>query len=148
MIELLLVMAILVLISGVTVPFLFGAKTTAALEEEARQIRSILKTAQHKATTLEDRTPWGVYFDNLGSAPFYDIFSGTDHSTGTTTDRIYLDTGIVFQAPPSASSSEVVFAKRTGNPTNGTSTSIIIRDTILNVTKTIIISPIGRVTVQ
>ena len=148
LIELLLVMAVLAVVGGITSTFLFGTKTNAALEEDARQIANILKAAQNRATTLEEGTQWGVHFDNLGADPFYELFWGISCETGTTTDRIYLGSSVVFQIPPAASSTNIVFSKRMGNPSNGTSTTIIVRDIIHQATKTITVSPIGRVTVQ
>lgn len=146
LIELLLVMAVLAVIGGITSTFLFGAKTTATLEEESRQIVNTLRVAGQRSVTQEENASWGVHFDNTESMPFYELFWGTSYAVATTSDRVYFANTIIYQGL--ATSTNVVFAKRTGNPTNGTSTIITIQDSVLQSIKTITVSPIGRVIIQ
>lgn len=148
LLELLLVMAILAIIGSLSSAFLFGQKLSTELEEEARKILSVLRLAQNKAVTLEQNSSWGVHFDNTGPDPFYDMFLGSSYAGATTTERFYLAAGIEYTSPAAATSTDAVFNKRSGELLSSATTTIAIKTSAQNQTKSVIIAPNGRITVQ
>lgn len=147
LLELILVMAILAVVAGAGAVFLFGQKTSTELEEEAKRIEGNLRSSQSKAMTLEQGASWGVHFNNVvSSSAFYDIFWGLSYAVGTTTDRLYLPESILFEQPTSTASTTIIFAKRTGEPVGGGSTTITLITANQNQRKSIIIWPKGRIT--
>ena len=149
LLELLLVIGIMSIVATAISPFLFGGKTSIEVEEEAKKIASVLKIGQNKAMTMENASAWGVHFDNTTSSlPLYDLFEGNSYATGTSTDRYYLSSGIIFQAPVAGASTTAIFNKRTGNLLSGASTTITIKSLSPEIIKSVIIFPNGRITVQ
>lgn len=148
LIELLLVLAIMVVMAGTASTFLFGQKTGIEVEEEAFKVSANLRTARSKSVSLDGGASWGVYFDNSGD-PYYDLFYGANHSSGTTTEKIYLPESVVFQAPPAGSSTEIIFNKRTGIPLGAASTTVTLKSSSQqNQTKNITVSPNGLISVD
>ena len=149
LLELILVIGILVIISGVVSPFLFGGKTSIEVEEEAKKIAGVLRLAQNKAMSREDGLSWGVHFDNITSTePFYDFFQGNSYTAGTSTERYYLSGVVVFQTPASGTSTAIIFIKRSGSLANGTTTTIAVKSLSPEIIKNVIIYPNGRVNAQ
>lgn len=147
LIELLLGMAILVIMAAAASTFFFGQKTSIEVEEEARKISMVLKNARSKSISLDQGASWGVYFDN-NADPFYEFFYGANHSSGTTTEKYYLPEAVIFTSPPTASTTEMVFSKRTGNLSSGTITIVIESANQSDQQRTITISPNGLVNVN
>lgn len=149
LLELILVIGILVIVSSIGSAFLFGQKLSTEVEEEAKKIASVLRTAQSKAINLEENSAWGVHFDNVtASAPFYDSFRGTNYAASTSTERYYLSENMIYQSPASGTSTEVIFNKRSGTVTASATTTITIRSTSPQITKNITIGTNGRVVIQ
>ena len=67
LIEFTLVMAILVILSGLSTPYLFGAKEKALLEKERDQIVNSLKLAQQKAIAAYKGYDYTVVFNQTGN---------------------------------------------------------------------------------
>lgn len=148
LIELLLVIAILALMGGVVSTFLFGQKLSTELEEEAKKIVGVLRLTQNRAITGEQGSAWGVHFDNAGADPFYDMFLGTSYAAATTTERFFLSSGVLYNLPTSGTSTDAIFNKRTGSLLSNATTTVTIRTNVQNQTKSVIVAPNGRVTVQ
>ncbi len=149
LLELLLVISIIIIIAAVISPFFFGSKISTEIEEEAKKIASVLKISQSKSMTGENSLNWGVYFSNITSTePLYDVFQGANYASGTTTDRYYLSSAIIYQSPVAGASTEIVFNKRSGNLTGNASATITIKSISPEIIKNIIIYPNGRINVQ
>lgn len=148
LLELLLVMAIIAILGGMASTFLFGQKLSTELEEETKRVVGVLRTAQNKAMTGVEGSQWGVHFDNTGADPFYDLFWGTSYAAATTTDRFFLSSGTTYSAPASGTSTDALFVKRTGALSSGATTTITVQTRVQTQTKSVIVSPNGRIIVQ
>ena len=78
LIELLIVLAALVIIAALSLPFIQSFQTTADLATVAGNIASTLRRAQSQTVAGQDQSSWGVYFDN-GAKKFI-LFQGQDYA--------------------------------------------------------------------
>ena len=62
LIELLLIIAILGILAGLSVPFLITFKTNQDLDNTVEEIVSVLRKAQEKSILIEKDSSWGVNF--------------------------------------------------------------------------------------
>lgn len=115
--EIILVLAILSIIAVVSLPSIFGYKTTATLKEGEKSIISKLRQAQGKSISNENFKKWGVRFVNpVGSASYYELFSTpTNYAAGTIVEKIFLPDGIDFDTlPADGTNIDVIFNQLLG----------------------------------
>ena len=79
LIELLIVIGILVIVSGLSVPFLQTFQVSSDLYTHANTVTQILRRAQRQAVVGLNSSDWGVYFNN-GNKKFI-LFKGEDYVT-------------------------------------------------------------------
>ena len=78
LVELLIVIAILVIASGLALPFIQSFQATADLATHADTLTSTLRRARWQAVTGQNAASWGVYFDS-GNNRFV-LFQGTSYA--------------------------------------------------------------------
>lgn len=101
---------------------------TLALNNIVKQIEASLKAAREKAVAQEESDWWGVHFEYpSGGAPFFVLFQGGVYtSSATTSAKISLHRRVIWQTPPQASSTDVVFEKISGRLKNASSTEVVL----------------------
>jgi prepilin-type N-terminal cleavage/methylation domain-containing protein len=114
-IELLLVMGIIAIVSGVSLISLVGRRNTVTLNTTADKIVALLREAQSRSVGQASSTTWGVHFDNTNIAqPFYSLFAGT-YSTSSRENVYPLPTNIEFTTV--AGGADATFAQISGRST-------------------------------
>jgi len=128
LVEVLIVIAIVAIIAGVSLLSLQGTKNSTDLNNAAKQIVSILRQAQTQAASDYQGAAWGVHFVNA-TASFYAIFSSA-YSPTSTVNRYLLPTTVAFRTStvPASSSLDVVFSALSG--VSSVSTSITLYSTV------------------
>ena len=146
LIELILVIAVLGILGGITFNIYSNFQWDVKIDEEANRIKYILRQAQAKAISGENGASWGVRFvyPAVGDQ-YYDFFWGNSYSTGTTTDRYFLSTGVTFTNPPSGSNLDIVFNKRSGNSASSSVITVSIKTIVSDTVKNISITPKGLI---
>lgn len=87
LIELIIVIGLIVVITAVTLPNLFGRKNVKDLTNTATQIATLLHQAQSASVSQKNGLSWGVLFQNKPGAPFFALFSSSSsayNASGTT----------------------------------------------------------------
>lgn len=150
LLEVLLSIAVLGAILGMSIYYLGGTKTATEINTTANQIVGKLREAQSKAMVGEDNVSWGIHFDNVdANDPYFEIFSGASYP-GTIVEKIYLNSivpDVRFQTPTSGASVNIVFSKITGTPSSAQNI-VIYLVSFPDTTKTITVETSGRVSVQ
>lgn len=146
LIELILVIAVLGILGGVAFNIYSNFQWDVKIDEEANQIKYVLRQAQAKAISGENNASWGVRFvyPAVGDQ-YYDFFWGNDYSTGTTIDRYFLSTGVIFTNPPASSNFDVVFNKRSGHSASSSVINVGIKTAVSEITRNISVSPKGLI---
>ena len=145
LIELVLAIAILGILSGITFSIYSNFQWDVKIDEEANHIKYVLRQAQSKAIFGENSASWGVRFVNpSASAQYYNLFWGDSFAVGTTTDQYFLPAGVIFTNPPSGSNLDAIFSKRSGAASSSAIT-IGIKTTVSDITKNIFVSPKGLI---
>lgn len=140
LLEVLLVTAILVVMATVATGYYRNYAKSVELNQSANEILAELKLARQKAIAGEDDKKWGIRFDN-GTDDKYELFStATDYVSGTIVETVFLKGGVAFTAPPSASSTDVLFNKITGSANNAAITISSEGNT-----KTITVTGVGNI---
>lgn len=123
LIELLIVLGIGVILGTVGFINYTGYGSERRLEGVVDGIAATLRHTQSRSVAQEDGKQWGVHFENPSSgADFYQIFSGDTWAAGTREVRRPLGRPVVFVAPTTGNSIDVIFTKRTGTTTAATIT--------------------------
>jgi len=127
LVELLLVVGILAVVFGLALPFALNTKFTNELDTATENLITTLREAQSQAIAAEGDAPYGVYFDTAATPPAYTLYKGAswlskDESFnvgGYGTTELPKNTTISF-APVAWTSSEITFARLTGQPLSTT----------------------------
>jgi prepilin-type N-terminal cleavage/methylation domain-containing protein len=101
-IELMLVVAMIAMLAGMTVPITFGSLKKQSVEEESSKLLSVLRQTQAKSMKGRGDSPWGVYF----TPESYTVFKGNSYEER---ESVYDE---VFEISPSmsvAGAPEIVF---------------------------------------
>ncbi len=117
--ELLVVMGIMILLFGIGSSNYFGYRNKKFLESSTVQIVTDLREIMERSRSQQSGSQWGVRFTNpSGDAnDYYEIWSGDTYASGTVASKIPLPSSVVLSAPPSSSSTDIIFSKATGLPT-------------------------------
>ncbi|OGZ53571.1 MAG: hypothetical protein A3B25_00515 [Candidatus Ryanbacteria bacterium RIFCSPLOWO2_01_FULL_48_26] len=128
LIELLIVTAIIVIISGVSLLNLLGSRNRTNLDSSVRKISALLREAQSRSVAQESGVMWGVHFqNNTSTAPFYALFYDT-YGSSTVVEQ-YILPSLVSYATSSigqGSSLEITFAQISGFPSASTSVALVL----------------------
>ena len=116
LVEFIIVLGVTILISGIVFANLFGSGQQQKLDAERDRFASALQDARARAIAREDGDQWNVYMD--GQTEMYAVFAGTSYESGTTTDVVYLPTGVEFVSPTGTTT--VAFTKGSGTTTAAT----------------------------
>ena len=129
LIELLIVIGIIVIISGVTVVSLVGRRNTGDLTNTASQIAILLRQAQNDSLSQKSGMSWGVHFENAtATAPFYAFFSSTTYSASNVTGyyRLPNTVGYLTSTLSSGSSLNITFSQIAGTASASTSIGLYL----------------------
>lgn len=144
-VELIVVMGILVLLAATIRFFPIDFFYAQSLSDDAAKVAFTLRGAHDRSVAQESASAWGVHFVNDATGvDYYQVFKGDTFAAGTVTERINLNETIQFANPPSASTTDVMFAKMSGLPTGAGSIIISLRTTP-STTKTITILGSGQI---
>lgn len=135
--ELLLVIAMIAIVAGVSMPYGLSYFRTQTLNSIESQMADVLDKARNQSVVQKDDAQYGVYMQASSSLKYY-LFKGSSY-TAQPTDEPYdvpPDTTIVFPG----SLQTILFSKHTGMP-SATGTITISRDSM---SRTIIIDSFGN----
>jgi prepilin-type N-terminal cleavage/methylation domain-containing protein len=116
LIELIIVIAIICLVSVMTVVLVPRKKSSTDLTLTVAQVGALLREAQSRSVTDAQGVPWGVYFSNATkTAPFYALFSSS-YSTATIAGYYRLPADIAYATATLASgaTTSVLFQQVSG----------------------------------
>jgi len=145
-VELMVLIGIIIILTGIALPAFQFFQKGSALNEEAEQIINTLRLAQNKTLASEETSQWGIYFTTSTSPHQYILFKGEDFaSRATSSDEVYQLSGqIELYEVNLAGGAEVVFDRVTGVTDQPGSVSLRLKADITQ-TKTIYISNAGKV---
>jgi len=110
LIEILLVVAIIAIIAGISVPFYRNFQTSQELDIASKDMLLNLRDAQNRSKVGQDDSVWGVHFNS--SFDEYGIFQGTTFSS-------YFDDAVIIPGVLSVTSNfgtDITFTKALGAP--------------------------------
>lgn len=142
--ELVLVMALTVIISGTALVNLTRRKSNTETATVVASIAALLREAQSRSVGQASSTSWGVHFEN-GTTSFYALFSGT-YSTSSRENFYGLPNGIQFVTSTVAQNRyiEMTFTQISG-AAQGSSSVAIARTSSPLVSSTITVDPSGAI---
>lgn len=141
LIELLLVIAVLGILSGIAFNTYSNFQWNVKIDEEANKIKYILRQAQAKAISGENGASWGVrFFHPTSGDQYYELFWGNSYAVSTTTESHFLANGTDFMNPVSGVDIDVIFNKRTGELASSSAIALSIKTSISDIVKNISIS--------
>lgn len=145
LIEIIVVMGIFAVLAASLRFFPIDYFYARSLEDDATKIAFALRGARDRSITQESASAWGVHFENGPTGgDYFQVFKGDAFASGTVAERINLNETVQFTAPPSSSSTDVLFSKVAGLPTGGGSIiiSLIAKP---SVSKTITVLANGQI---
>ncbi len=146
LLELILVIGILSILATAGFNIYYNFQLNIKVEEEGNKIQSVLRQVQQKAISGEESSQWGIRFvyPQTGDQ-YYDAFWGANYSTGTTTERFYLSSGVEFTNPSASSTIDIIFNKRTGEVATSSPVIISVKTITSDIIKNITITPKGLI---
>ena len=157
-VEVLVVVAILIILTLLTVPAFRFFQKELELNSNVEEIIGILRLARSKTLASERGSQWGVYFSTSTIPHQYILFQGSDFSSRTTSsDEVYqllegLEISEIILSdlngtdPPNAPIKEVIFERLTGKTYQPGSISIKSKSS--SEVKTIQIENSGKIEIQ
>lgn len=125
LIELIAVLALAVLFTGLAIPAVRVAQKNSELEDAAQLLVSVLRLAQSRTLGSEAASQYGVFFDTTAFPHQYILFRGATFATrDVVADERYVLPGNVEMSAVTIPGSEVVFARLTGTVLNTGSVTI------------------------
>ena len=145
--ELLLVMGVLALMSGVMSVSLYAFFNRNKLELTKQKIEAAMENAQSRAIARENTANWGIHFVNQTNPDYYQLFYGSSYAAGTVVSITYLDSSVEFSTPGAGLNKDIIFSQSTGYP--GVADSVVIQRTSdSSAQKTVSVSAPGVITSQ
>ncbi|MDO8424316.1 MAG: prepilin-type N-terminal cleavage/methylation domain-containing protein [bacterium] len=143
LIEVLVVLGILTILVGLTIPAFRYFGSGASLKNSTGEVISILRTAQNKTLASEGANQWGVYFST--STNQYVLFQGTNYaSRNASFDEPHNpSSGVEIYQADLGGGGEVVFDRVTGRTNFPGSLSLRLKTEPLKV-ETVYIESSGR----
>lgn len=116
LIEILIVVGVLALSVGLSVPILGLFQKTSALNSSVQEIAGFLRLAQNKTLALEKGGQWGIYFSTSTSPQQYILFKGPSFASRDSSfdEARSLSKNIEIYQIDLTGKSEVVFSKISG----------------------------------
>ena len=112
--ELLIIISLIAIIATFGTLSLYSYWHSKTLEGTAKKIAIYLEFAKTKSIVQENKSSWGVHFENpTSSRSFFSLFYNT-YSTSTIRETIYLPKEIDFSDPSEGNFKEITFEKITG----------------------------------
>jgi prepilin-type N-terminal cleavage/methylation domain-containing protein len=144
LVELLIVVAIVAIVAGITFASFNKMRTQQALLGASEQVTTLLNQARAKTLAAEDASRWGV---KLASTTVT-LFKGSTYSSSAATNVVVSLTGVtIFASSLGGGATQIVFDRLTGKTANyGTITISAIADPTL--TKVITIRSTGVASVN
>jgi len=125
LIEILIVVAISTILSGISFSSYVNHRRAKLLEFTKQEIVGYLRYAQQKSISQEGGNQWGIHFENPDSGDdFYALYHGTTYSSSEGTR--YLPKGLEFQSPSSGNTIDISFSKLTGENYSEAEQEVII----------------------
>lgn len=116
LIETLVVVAIIITISAVTMLGLSRYRLGQDLNRTADEIMATLRAAQNSSITQQDGKQWGVRFvASTSTGYYYDLWSGASYSTSSVVKRVLLRATVKFVDPVDGTFKDIVFLPVTGD---------------------------------
>lgn len=139
LIELLLVIAIIVILAGLTIPFAQSTQVSNDLSSYTIEVLTTLRQAQNQAVFGQNASGWGVYFDNSNKNFIFfkgDLYPNRDP-----------DFDQIFLIPESFNinndfGDEISFSIFSGQPT---ASGTVELTSVNNQTKSILINSYGKI---
>lgn len=142
--ELLIVIAVITILSLVSLAGFVNRRNNSQLDSTAASIVGLLREAQSRSVSQSGSASWGVRFDN-GDKPFFALFS-VPYGTSTVAGHNALSAWVAYSTSSVASGShaEVIFSQVSGTASGSSTISVYL---IQNpqVSSTITIAPSGAV---
>jgi prepilin-type N-terminal cleavage/methylation domain-containing protein len=124
--ELLVIIVILVILTGIALPAFQFFKKGTELNESTEEVINTLRLAQNRTLASEDTSQWGVYFTTSTEPQQFILFRGEDFaSRATSSDEVHKLVRTVEFSGISLTNNELVFDRITG--TAGQSGSLSLR---------------------
>ncbi len=148
MVELLIVIGIMVIMAGIGGGSYFALRDRERIDQMANRIVGDMRATIARTQAQENGQQWGIHFDNVVStAPFYAIWYGASYAGGTTVQKVtFVTTGLMFTAPASGASTDMVFTKPYGLPSAAASVTIGSTALTTATARTISIDTNGNIT--
>lgn len=125
MVELLVAIAVLMVIGGVTLLNLYPARNAASIKGTTQQMVALLRQAQSLSVTQSQGSSWGVHFSNNASGSFasvYALFKGTAYAASSALGTYRLPSGVCYGNIARGSSTDIAFSQILGQPLTQSST--------------------------
>lgn len=135
LVEMLLCVAIITLLAGLSVPVYFSAQTRNDTVNTAETIADALRRAETYARAVDGDGPWGINFTSTSAT----LFQGTSYAARTTSQD---ETLTVPSDVTLGYTGDIIFAKFTGVPATTPSITVTAANTT---TATITINAKGMV---
>ncbi len=113
-IEILIVVALIIVVSGAGYMSLAGIRAKRSLELTVGQLVSALRDTQGRAMAQEGGVRWGTYLSRDANGSRYEVFRGPDRATGVLEQSYGLAGGSLFTNPSPGRSVTFAFAPITG----------------------------------
>lgn len=123
LIEVLISLALVVLISGATLPLLFRAGSTTRFDEVSSELESVIRLARARSVARLFDQAYGVYFEISASGQdAYILYQGNSYATRNPSEdrRVLLDPS--FELSTTLPGNEMKFARGVGTTVSGTVT--------------------------
>lgn len=116
-IELVVVVGVLLIILGISIPALRIFERGKSVEHTAESIIAVLQEAQQNSITRKNESTWGVSFNAAANPNQYVLFEGSSFaSRNQSSDKIYTLSSSLEFSSLNMTNNETVFAKLTGFP--------------------------------
>ncbi len=138
LIEMVIVVGIILVVAGLSIPFLFSYQVTSEVATYANDVERTLRRAQLQAINGYHGTSWGVYFDN--NQKQFIIFQGNSY---TSRDQNYdqeIDYPNAFNIA-STFGQEIYFAVYSGLPSLAGTVTVTSSESLFS--KSIIVNELG-----
>ncbi|MBP8994728.1 MAG: prepilin-type N-terminal cleavage/methylation domain-containing protein [Bacteroidales bacterium] len=145
LVELIISIALIAIIVGISFSNLGGHQEKLEVDLEAEKIVAYLRETRNRAIAGQDDSSWGIHFVNTSSDDYYNLFKGLTFSTSAIVETRFLSNKIQFLIPAINESVDVVFLKSSGELSS--SEKIIVLQSIINseITSTIEINKLGQI---
>jgi type II secretory pathway pseudopilin PulG len=128
LIEMILVLALVGIVTGLLFINLAGRRSENDLRNTAAHVAALLREAQSRSVVQASSTSWGVHFENATTtAPFYALFH-TAYSTSTRFNYFRLPQSVdyITSTLPDGAAKEIIFSEFTGTASAATSVRIYL----------------------